>query len=341
MEAADCLYGVSMAGNGVVQGRLAPAAAGARGRAGRRVAADHQAALVAALRGAGVAPDRVVEAFARVPRHAFLPGVEPAAVYADDAVVTRTGPDGIATSSSSQPSLMAAMLARLDVRPATGAGDRRRHGLQRRAAGRSGRARRHRHRGRHPARGRRGGGGEPAGRGRRAGRGRLRRRGRAARRPVRPGHRHRGLLVAAHRPGRGRGRGRGAPRAAVRERLEVAVAAAAGGRAARRLRRRRRAPSCRWPPRRSGRGAGRSAAAAGRRRTPTSARRATAPSTACWPARRGGRPASTSATGSSALDALLWLGLRGDPLIVLLRARPARGAAAVARSPWPRCPAPC
>jgi protein-L-isoaspartate(D-aspartate) O-methyltransferase len=81
------------------------------------VTGDHQAALVAALREAGVATDRVLEAFARVPRQAFLPGVEPAAVYTDDAVVTRTGADGLPTSSSSQPSLMAAMLARLDVRP--------------------------------------------------------------------------------------------------------------------------------------------------------------------------------------------------------------------------------
>ena len=78
---------------------------------------DHQAALVAALRESGVAPERVLDAFARVPRHLFLPGVEPAAVYVDDAVVTRSGPDGLPTSSSSQPSLMAAMLARLDVRP--------------------------------------------------------------------------------------------------------------------------------------------------------------------------------------------------------------------------------
>src|SRR4051812_18251083 len=78
---------------------------------------DGHAALVAALRRAGVAPDRVIDAFARVPRHAFLPGVDPADVYVDDAVVTHREDSGIPTSSSSQPSLMASMLARLDVPP--------------------------------------------------------------------------------------------------------------------------------------------------------------------------------------------------------------------------------
>jgi len=51
-----------------------------------------------------------------VPRHPFLPGQPPAVAYVDDAVVThRHG--RLPTSSSSQPSLMAAMLAQLDVRP--------------------------------------------------------------------------------------------------------------------------------------------------------------------------------------------------------------------------------
>jgi protein-L-isoaspartate(D-aspartate) O-methyltransferase len=80
-------------------------------------AGDHHAALVAALRKAGVAPDRVIDAFARVARHHFLPGVEAAAAYADDAVVTHSERSGVPTSSSSQPSLMAAMLGQLDVRP--------------------------------------------------------------------------------------------------------------------------------------------------------------------------------------------------------------------------------
>ena len=64
-------------------------------------------------------PDRILDAFARVPRHLFLPGLPLDAVYADDAVVTHDE-GGVPTSSSSQPSLMARMLDQLEV----GAGDR-------------------------------------------------------------------------------------------------------------------------------------------------------------------------------------------------------------------------
>jgi len=51
-----------------------------------------------------------------VPRHGFLPGQAFAAAYEDDAVVTRRDA-GMPTSSSSQPSLMAAMLAQLAPEP--------------------------------------------------------------------------------------------------------------------------------------------------------------------------------------------------------------------------------
>jgi protein-L-isoaspartate(D-aspartate) O-methyltransferase len=77
------------------------------------------ASLIAALRESGAAPELVLDAFAAVPRHLFLPGVAPAEAYADDAIVTHDE-GGVPTSSSSQPSLMARMLAQLDVR----AGDR-------------------------------------------------------------------------------------------------------------------------------------------------------------------------------------------------------------------------
>jgi protein-L-isoaspartate(D-aspartate) O-methyltransferase len=77
---------------------------------------ERHAALLAVLRDAG-APERVLAAFARVAREDFLPGVDPDEVYADDAVVTHTEEHGVPTSSSSQPTLMAAMLALLDVRP--------------------------------------------------------------------------------------------------------------------------------------------------------------------------------------------------------------------------------
>ena len=84
MEAADCLYGVSMAGNGVskvISRRLPPRPAGG----GRGLTEDRaevvgggarHAALVARLREEAPRRDRVLDAFAAVPRHLFLPGVE-------------------------------------------------------------------------------------------------------------------------------------------------------------------------------------------------------------------------------------------------------------------------
>ena len=82
-------------------------------------ALERHAAFVAGVR-ASASPasvgDTVLDAFARVPRHLFLPGVALDTVYADDAVVTRDE-GGVPTSSSSQPSLMARMLELLAVRP--------------------------------------------------------------------------------------------------------------------------------------------------------------------------------------------------------------------------------
>ncbi|GAA4560629.1 methyltransferase domain-containing protein [Pseudonocardia xishanensis] len=74
-----------------------------------------QAGLVEALRTVGCGP-AVLQAFADVPRHLFLPGHPIAVAYADDAVPTRIV-DGVATSSASQPSMMAIMLEQLAVRP--------------------------------------------------------------------------------------------------------------------------------------------------------------------------------------------------------------------------------
>jgi protein-L-isoaspartate(D-aspartate) O-methyltransferase len=79
-------------------------------------AAQQHEALVARLRDSGAASGRVLDAFAAVPRHVFLPDVAPALAYADDAIVTHEH-GGVPTSSSSQPSLMARMLEQLDVRP--------------------------------------------------------------------------------------------------------------------------------------------------------------------------------------------------------------------------------
>jgi protein-L-isoaspartate(D-aspartate) O-methyltransferase len=60
---------------------------------------------------------RVEAAFLHVPRQAFLPDLPPEEVYVDEAVVTKRDPDGTATSSSSQPSMMVIMLEQLDLRP--------------------------------------------------------------------------------------------------------------------------------------------------------------------------------------------------------------------------------
>jgi len=59
----------------------------------------------------------VAEAFRVVPRHVFLPGLDPATAYTDEAIPTKWAPDGRAISSSSQPSIMAIMLEQLSVEP--------------------------------------------------------------------------------------------------------------------------------------------------------------------------------------------------------------------------------
>jgi protein-L-isoaspartate(D-aspartate) O-methyltransferase len=58
----------------------------------------------------------VEEAFLAVPRHHFLPDLDISRAYSDDAVATQFV-DGVATSSASQPSMMAIMLEQLDLRP--------------------------------------------------------------------------------------------------------------------------------------------------------------------------------------------------------------------------------
>jgi protein-L-isoaspartate(D-aspartate) O-methyltransferase len=75
---------------------------------------------------AGVADAAVVEAFARVPRAHFVRTIldadgrpvpaTPEKIYSDEALVTRLR-DGLPSSSSSQPSLMAQMLEALRLRP--------------------------------------------------------------------------------------------------------------------------------------------------------------------------------------------------------------------------------
>ena len=79
-------------------------------------AAQRHEAMVARLRESAAASDRILDAFARVPRHYFLPGVPLDVAYTDDAIVTHDE-GGVPTSSSSQPSLMARMLDQLEIAP--------------------------------------------------------------------------------------------------------------------------------------------------------------------------------------------------------------------------------
>lgn len=62
-------------------------------------------------------PDAIRTAFRALPRQLFIPGVDSALVYADDSVVLRSHDSPGGPSSSSQPSLMASMLAQLELRP--------------------------------------------------------------------------------------------------------------------------------------------------------------------------------------------------------------------------------
>lgn len=65
----------------------------------------------------GVITDRRIEAaFRAVLRHHFLPRVPLDIVYSDDAILTHAD-HGVATSSSSQPAIMAEMLRQLGVQP--------------------------------------------------------------------------------------------------------------------------------------------------------------------------------------------------------------------------------
>jgi protein-L-isoaspartate(D-aspartate) O-methyltransferase len=77
------------------------------------------AGMVQALRErSGLKRDDVAAAFLSVPRHLFVPGAPLDEVYRYDAVIpTHFGADGLSTSSSSAPNIMATMLEQLDVAP--------------------------------------------------------------------------------------------------------------------------------------------------------------------------------------------------------------------------------
>ncbi|MER7499282.1 methyltransferase domain-containing protein [Nonomuraea pusilla] len=73
--------------------------------------------MVAALTARRPMGDRVAAAMRAVPRHLFLPEIEPRAAYLDQPVVIKHDAEGRPISSSSQPAVMAVMLDQLDVRP--------------------------------------------------------------------------------------------------------------------------------------------------------------------------------------------------------------------------------
>ncbi len=70
----------------------------------------------ALVTGGRVLSPAVDEALRAVPRHLFLPGIDLAEAYADEAVPVQYV-DGAATSSASQPSMVAIMLEQLALRP--------------------------------------------------------------------------------------------------------------------------------------------------------------------------------------------------------------------------------
>lgn len=76
------------------------------------------ALLVDTLKASGLLTDaRLEAAFRAVPRHLFLPDTPLDEVYSDKAIVTKRDSRGRVISSSSQPTMMALMLAQLALRP--------------------------------------------------------------------------------------------------------------------------------------------------------------------------------------------------------------------------------
>src|SRR3984957_20846224 len=64
-----------------------------------------------------IGSERVAAALRAVPRHLFLPELPPEEAYRDAAIVTKRDTDGHPISSSSQPAIMAIMLAQLGLAP--------------------------------------------------------------------------------------------------------------------------------------------------------------------------------------------------------------------------------
>lgn len=69
------------------------------------------------LRAGQLRSERVTAAFRAVPRHTFVPQIDPRRAYRDEALPTKWEAGGQPVSSSSQPAIMAAMLEQLNVEP--------------------------------------------------------------------------------------------------------------------------------------------------------------------------------------------------------------------------------
>jgi protein-L-isoaspartate(D-aspartate) O-methyltransferase len=75
-------------------------------------------ALIQVMRENGSLKSAAVEqAFRNVPRHFFVPGEPLERVYQDKVIFVKKSEEGVPTSASSQPSIMAVMLEQLDLQP--------------------------------------------------------------------------------------------------------------------------------------------------------------------------------------------------------------------------------
>jgi protein-L-isoaspartate(D-aspartate) O-methyltransferase len=79
------------------------------------VAAAAQAELADHLHASGLADAAVEAAFREIPRHTFLPEMEPVQAYQDRAVVIKSDGEGLPVSASTQPTMMAIMLGQLGL----------------------------------------------------------------------------------------------------------------------------------------------------------------------------------------------------------------------------------
>ncbi|WP_171074728.1 methyltransferase, FxLD system [Nonomuraea basaltis] len=79
--------------------------------------ATQREAMVALLRERQEVSEPVAAALRAVPRHLFLPGIDPGDAYRDEPIVTKRDEAGRPISSSSQPAIMATMLDQLGVAP--------------------------------------------------------------------------------------------------------------------------------------------------------------------------------------------------------------------------------